>query len=420
MTSTTAGTGSSTVVERCQVCGNDDLKSILFIGYLPPVNTMPLIGTTPHEQPSYPAELLQCGNCQLVQMGLIVDPQVLFPAEYPYTSSTTRILRENFAQLYQECTADFPLAADDLIVDIGSNDGNLLSNFMDHEVQGITPEDIGKLAVAKGIPTIQDYFSHDVAEQVVATRGQARVVTATNVFAHIENVNDVLDAILLMLRDDGLFISESHYLLPLVETVQYDTIYHEHLRYYSLTSLQHLLEAHGLEIIKATRIPTHGGSVRVYAARRGAYRVQDSVGQLLAEEAEKLSGDALQHFVRRVVQSKLDLYHLLRELKGADKRIVGIGAPSRASTLINYLGLDAAIIEAVLEIKGSYKIGKYVPGTKIPVIDEGMLYDEQPDYALLLSWHIAEELAPKLKQFGYKGDFIVPLPEPRVLANTDV
>lgn len=412
-----AGTGSSVVVERCQVCDYPDLDPILFLGYLPPVNRMNPIGEQPHEQPSYPAQLLYCPRCHLVQLGLIVDPQVLFPSEYPYTSSTTKILRENFSELYGECSSILDLKKDDLIVDIGSNDGNLLSNFKDHHrVLGITPEEIGRIAIERGIPTIIDYFSEKSVSQVLEQHGPARLVTATNVFAHIENVNHIVSLILQLLKPDGVFISESHYLLSLIETLQYDTIYHEHLRYYSLHSLQYLLERHGLEVFHAKCIPTHGGSIRVYAARKGDYPVKPSVAELLkTEKPIVLDRDNLMEFKKKVVISKLKLQQLLLEIKAKGERIYGISAPSRSSTLINYVGLDDGIIDYVLEIKGSHKIGKYVPGTLIPVVEESRLFVDQPEYALLFSWHIVDELAPKLRQNGFKGRFITPLPEPRIL-----
>ncbi|HAJ27205.1 MAG TPA: methyltransferase [Syntrophus sp. (in: bacteria)] len=412
-----AGTGSSVVVDRCQICDYPDLESILFLGYLPPVNRMSLIGEKPHEQSSYPAQFMYCPRCHLVQLGLIVDPQVLFPSEYPYTSSTTKILRENFAELYSECTTIIGLKKDDLVVDIGSNDGNLLSNFKDHHrVLGITPEEIGRIAIERGIPTIIDYFSGKSVSRVLAEYGKAKLVTATNVFAHIEKVNNIVDLIMEILQPGGVFISESHYLLPLIETLQYDTIYHEHLRYYSLHSIQYLLEMHGLEIFHAKRIPTHGGSVRVYAARKGDYPISQTVAALLAEEAPVvLDKKNLLEFKKRVIISKLRLQKMLLEIKEKGGRIYGISAPSRASTLINYVGLDDGIIDYVLEIQGSHKIGKYVPGTIIPVLEESRLFEDQPEYALLFSWHIADELVPKLKQKGFKGKFICPLPEPHIL-----
>lgn len=411
-------TGSSVVVERCQICDSPGLEPILFLGYLPPVNKMRGIGEMPKEENSYPAQLLYCAKCHLVQLGLIVDAGILFPSEYPYTSSTTKILRENFAQLYKECTGLIDLKSSDLVVDIGSNDGNLLSNFKGrHNVLGVTPEEIGKLAIERGIPTIIDYFTKDVVENILTKSGQAKVVTATNVFAHIEDINEIVECILRLLSKDGVFISESHYLLPLIETLQYDTIYHEHLRYYSLHSLQYLLKAHGLEIFHAKRIPTHGGSIRVYAARKGQYKVMETVAALLREEAPVvLSKESLMKFRDKVVLSKLELNSLLKDIKKKGERIYGISAPSRASTLINYTGIDDGILDCVLEIKGSYKIGKYMPGTLIPILEESSLFKDQPEYALLLSWHIADELMPKLREKGFKGKYIVPLPSPRIIA----
>lgn len=409
-----AGTGSSVVVERCQVCDSPDLKSILFLGYLPPVNQMRTIGEKPFEQPAYPAEMLYCPTCQLVQIGLAVDPNILFAPDYPYTSGTTKILRENFAEMYQEVRTLVDLKPDDLVVDVGSNDGTLLSNFTAHRVLGIEPTLQSQLAIERGIPSIMAFFTQETAAKAASEHGKAKVITATNVFAHIENVHDIVAGILALLADDGMFISESHYLIGLLETVQYDTIYHEHLRYYSLHSLQYLLNMHGLEVFHVKRIPTHGGSIRVYAARQGQYEIRPSVQQIL--DAEKAVGtDGFEKFKQQVVMSKLQLYALLNEIKSKGGRVYGIGAPSRASTLINYVGLDNGIIDAVMEVPGSHKIGKYMPGTLIPVLPETRLFDDQPEYALLFSWHIADELMPKLTAKGFKGDYIIPLPTPRIV-----
>jgi hypothetical protein len=412
-----AGSGGSVLVDRCQVSGSTDLRSILFIGFLPPVNTMAPIGTRPNEQRSYPAELLYCPESRLVQLGLIVDPAVLFPPHYAYTSGTTKILRDNFAELYDEVMRLYPITREALVVDVGSNDGTLLSNFHEagHRVCGIEPTDTHRIARARGMATINAFFGPEAATRVVNEHGRAGIVTATNVFAHIENVHEIVDSIMAMLDEDGVFISESHYLLPLIETLQYDTIYHEHLRYYALQSLQYLLEMHGLEIIHAKRIPTHGGSIRVYAARTGHRPVQPTVAELVAVEDRELTWERFMDFRRRVSQSKLDLMALLRDIRANGQKVYGVGAPSRASTLVNYVGLDDSIIDCVVEIQGSYKIGKLMPGTLIPVLEESKLFLDQPEFALLFSWHIADELIPKLRQRGYLGKFIVPLPTPAVI-----
>jgi len=417
-TTLSAGTGSSVVVDRCQVCDSTELEPLLFLGYLPPVNQMRTIGAKPAEEAAYPAQWLRCQKCELVQIGLIVDPQILFPPEYPYTSGTTRILRENFAELYRECAGVIPLKAQDLIVDIGSNDGTLLSNFRDagHRVHGIEPTDRGNLANERGIKTTIAFFDQAVAQRVSKENGLATVITATNVFAHIENIHQILDAIATMIDEKGIFVTESHYLLGLIETLQYDTIYHEHLRYYSLKSLQYLLAMHGFEVLHAKRIPTHGGSIRVYASRKGVHKIRDSVIEVLAQESPESLGMArFAQFSHDVLMSKLKLYRLLEDIKAKKHRIYGIGAPSRASTLIHYIGLDETILDCVLEVKDSFKVGKYMPGTLIPVLDEAKLFEDQPEYALLLSWHIGEELAPKLREKGFKGKYIVPLPVPRII-----
>jgi hypothetical protein len=413
-----AGTGASVPVEQCQICGYAPLDDVLSLGYMPPVNQMVPIGQQPRQQPWFPTNLLHCQKCDLVQLGLAVDPVIIFPPEYPYTSGTTKLLRDNFADLHRESAAMLGLTDKDLVVDIGSNDGTLLSNFQNggHRVLGIEPTDVGDIANQRGIPTLKRYFGVDVARAVKSEYGPVRIVTAANCFAHIEDVHAIVDGIVEMLTPDGVFISESHYLIGLLDTLQYDTIYHEHLRYYSVASLKHLLEMHDLEVFHARPIPSHGGSIRVYAARCGAHTVQDSVRRMLASEprGEALS-KRLAAFRRDVVLSKLRLISLLRELKEKGARIVGISAPSRASTLVNYVGLDEGIIDYVVEIPGSLKIGKFMPGTQIPVVDEAKLFSDQPDCAVIFSWHIADELAPKLKVKGFRGKLISPLPVPRFL-----
>ena len=413
-----AGTGASVPLECCQVCGHAPLEDVLSLGYMPPVNQMVRIGEVPRQQPWFPTNLLYCSRCDLVQLGLVVDPTIIFPPEYPYTSGTTKLLRDNFADLYRESAAMLGLSARDLIVDIGSNDGTLLSNFKagGHRVLGIEPTDVGDFANARGIQTVKRYFGTDTAREVKRDYGPARVVTAANCFAHMEDVHAIVEGIADMLAPDGVFISESHYLIGLLDTLQYDTVYHEHLRYYSLTSLRHLLGMHDLDVFHVRPIPSHGGSIRVYAARRGVRKIEDSVARMLAGEPH---GEAMRQrlaaFAREVVLSKLRLMALLREVKESGGRIAGISAPSRASTLVNYVGLDQGIVDYVCEIPGSLKIGKYLPGTQIPVVDEARLFEDQPDAAIIFSWHIADELAPKLRAKGFRGQLITPLPRPRVL-----
>jgi len=406
-------------VTRCQICGGDRLRSLLFLAYVAPVNTMAKVGTRAEEQPTFPLEWLRCEDCSLVQIGCEVRPDVLFPPSYPYRSGTTRILRDNFAELCREASPMIGLGPQDLVVDIGSNDGTLLSNFhlAGHKVLGIEPSGAGDVANEKGIRTWIAFFGRETAKKARAEIGVARLVTAANVFAHMGDVHGVVDGILELLASDGVFVSENHYLGDLVRTLQYDTIYHEHLRYYSVGSLRQLFDRHGMEIFHVRRIPTHGGSVRVYSARKGQRPIEPSVAAFLEEERAQglMDGSAFADFRRRVMQSKLDLHALLQPIKQAGGRVYGIGAPSRASTLINYVGLDDMLLDCVVEVPGSDKLNKYIPSTRVPVLEEAKLFADQPDYALFLSWHIGEELAPKLREKGFKGKFIVPLPQPRIL-----
>jgi 2-polyprenyl-3-methyl-5-hydroxy-6-metoxy-1,4-benzoquinol methylase len=405
----------SKVVTKCQISNSKNLESLIFLGYLPPVNTLRKIGTNLEEEISFPAELLYCKKSKLAQLGCIVDKEILFPYSYPYTSSTTRILRENFADLYKDTIKIINLKKKDLIIDIGSNDGNLLSNFKNHHrVLGVTPEKIGKLAIKKGSPTIIDYFNNKTVKKILKNYGKARIITATNVFAHIDNINNIVKNILKNLDSDGIFISESHYLLPLIKTVQYDTIYHEHLRYYSVQSLNYLFKKHKLEIIDTKEISTHGGSIRIYAARKGKYKVSRNVKLQLQKENKSLNQKSFDQFKKNVVNSKIKLFNIIDKLKKNNKSIFGVGAPSRASTLINYLGLDQDIVDCVLEIDGSYKIGNYIPGTKIPILNENILKQQKPNYLLLFSWHIKDELKKNLRKKGFKGKFIIPLPYPKI------
>ncbi len=411
-------------ITSCQTCGCEDLESVIFLAYLPSVNIMSPVGKAHDLQQWFPAEMLRCPQCTLVQLGYVADPSLIFPPEYPYTSGTTKILRENFADLYRNTKSLMDLQPNHFIIDIGSNDGTLLKNFKEggHKVLGIEPSLTAQLAEAAGVETLMTFFGTEATDTVLKTHGQADVITAANVFAHILDPNAVVENIARLLNDDGVFISESHYLLGLIQTLQYDTIYHEHLRYYSLQSIKFLLEKHGFTVFKVQRIPTHGSSIRVYATRSKKYASDGSVEALLAEEeaAGLMGTDWVQPFREGIVRSKVELYWLLKDLFENGQTVYGISAPSRAATLVNYVGLDDGLLPCIMEISASKKIGKYMPGRNIPVLDEAKLYADQPPYVLLLSWHIADELMTNLKKRGYKGDFIIPLPTPRIVRNSDV
>jgi hypothetical protein len=411
-----ARTGGAVVVDRCQVCGDRNLESVLFLGYLPVVNAPTAMGERA-KPPAHPAELLHCPKCHLVQLGLIVDPAVLFPADRSYTSGAAPRRREDFAELAREAKARLGLDRDDLVVDVGADDGTLLGNFVSgHRVLGIEPTRAARLCENRGMETINAFFTKAVVDEVLSLRGPATLVVAGSVFAQLEGVHEVVENVRALMAPNGVFLVESHDLLALVETLQYDAFRHEQLRYYSLHALRYLLEAHGLEIFWARRVPADGGSLRVWAAAPGTRPVDPAVAALLAAEVEAgLLGDRLARFRREVVLAKLKLVELLAAAKRGGGRVYGIGASSRAGTLIHYTGLQD-VLDAVLEVQGSSRIGTCMPGTIIPVVDEARLIEDQPEYAMLLSWPPAEELIPRLKAQGYRGQYVTPFPEPRVVA----
>jgi hypothetical protein len=306
-----------------------------------------------------------------------------------------------------------------LVVELASNDGYLLQHFQAAgiPVLGVEPAaNIAEVANARGIRTEVQFLGADTGREIAQRYGQADLVAGNNVFAHVPDIRGFAAGLRALVKDEGMVTLEFPHLLRLIERRQYDTIYHEHLRYYSVGSIKHLLEMHGLEVFHARPIPSHGGSIRVYAARKSTRSVQPSVKQMLDAEPH---GDAMRQQLKKfrdeVMLSKLRLHTLIRDVKEKGGRIVGISAPSRASTLFNYVGLDEAIIDYVCEIEGSLKIGKCMPGTLIPVVEESRMFVDQPECAIIFSWHIADELAPKLRAKGYKGMLVTPLPVPRAL-----
>jgi hypothetical protein len=354
-----------------------------------------------------------------VQLGYAVDPEIVFPKDYPYQTGMTRILVEDFKDLADRAVEDYGLSTGELVLDIGSNDGTLLKGFVPHKVRilGVEPTDIAQIAEANGVPTLQEYFSEELARKIVSKHGQASVVTATNVIAHMPNLFPFLRGVAELLPTGGVFVSESHYLLDLVQKLQYDTIYHEHLRFYSLRPLLEILGRSGFTVVDCERVPTHGGSIRVWAVKGDADGRSKRLEQQLREEDDfgLYQPERLREFRDRIVRSKGELLAILLRLRSDGKRIVGVGAPARSSMLLNYCHIDSDLLDYVVEPAGSLKNGLYTPASHIPIVEEARMLEEQPDYALMLSWHIADELIPELREKGFRGGFIVPLPEPRVI-----
>jgi hypothetical protein len=378
----------SRLVTQCGVCGSPNLRTVLSLGISPPTCVMVPVGAAVAEE-HHPLELLRCPDCTLVQLSVIVDPGEVFPPDYPYSSGNSKALHLDFEDLAREADMWAGLGLDDLVVDIGANDGTLLSKFSGCRTVGVEPT--GQAQRITG-PAYEEFFTEWLAHRIVAEHGPAKVVTACNVLAHVEDIHDVMRGINVLLDAHGVLVTENHDLASVVIGGQWDTVYHEHLRFYDPHSFHALLARYGFGARSWREISTHGGSFRTIAERGsgGRFTPQRSY------DFERLARDADQARIA------------IRTVAGGG--LVGIGATARATTIINYCGLDIDQVEYVCEVTGSDKIGHYIPGTSIPVVDEAVLFDEQPPRALLFSWHLADVIVPKLRDRGYTGEIIVPLP----------
>lgn len=402
---------------KCQVCGNEKLESVLDLGHQPIVQAY-LTKKQLHEpEATYPLHLCRCARCGLLQLSSIVNPGIVFPKNYPYRTGLTNMLIKNFRELAGALEKKYNLSKKDLVVDIGSNDGTLLRGFKEKgmRVLGIEPTDAAKVANKNGAPTLQEFFTKATAKKIIKKYGKAKIVTATNVFAHIPNPVGLTKNIKSILAPDGIFVSESQYLMDIVEKFEFDTIYHEHLRFYSLKPLIKLFSLAGMSLVDAERISAAGGSIRVYAAS-GRKAMSARAKKLIREEerAGLYDGKKWKEFAREVIHAKNELLLFLLGLKQRGAEIVGITSSARSNTLLGFTKIDNKILDYSVEKVGSPKIGLFTPGTHIQVFEENKLFKEQPGYALVLSWHIGGELMKILRKNGYKGKFIMPLPKAKI------
>lgn len=399
----------------CQTCGDVEVRMFLSLGMQPSFH-FPADREEAENERLWPLELGFCEQCSLVQVMESVSERILFSGDYHHLAGLTAGYQEHLRGLADELAGLYDSPRGRSVIEFGSNDGSLLDELAarSFDVLGVDP--VGSVSPA-GSPVVQDYFSSTVATDLASTRGRADIVVALNVFAHVTNLHDVLDGVTTLLKDDGLFVTESHYLPDLLETLQYDFAYHEHSRYYSQTALDEAFRLHGLEAVRIERIPTHGGSIRVYAGFEGAHAVHESVKEIREyEDTLKLRDPRIYtEFAARVEEHRDRLRHLVEDLKNTGARVAAASAPGRAVTMLNYCSLGPDDIDVVSEISPR-KIGRLFPGTHIPIISQQELCgDGQPEYALLMSWHIADEVIANLRGGGFRGTLVEPLPEPRIL-----
>ena len=403
----------------CRACGaRGQLAPILSLGRTPLANALLTAERLAEPEPTYPLDLVFCPACSLVQITETVPPERLF-RDYPYFSSFSDGMVRSAKELIERLVAERKLGSHSLIIEIASNDGYLLQHYRDLGVPvlGIEPAaNIARVAEARGIPTLCDFFGAALAERLAADGRLADVLHANHVLAHVAELGGVVRGIRRILQPSGLAVVEVPYVRDLIDQREFDTIYHEHLCYFSLTALERLLGGLGLVVSDVERLGLHGGSLRVFVGHRGSPR-SERVRELLSDERAigMLDTAFYRDFAGRVDALRAELLALLRELKARGKRLAAYGASAKGSTLLNTFGIGADILDFVVD-RSSVKQGRYTPGTHLPILPPAALLERRPDYVLLLTWNFAEEiLAQQAPYRAQGGRFIVPVPEPRVV-----
>jgi len=404
----------------CRICHEDSLEKFLDLGFTPLADDFLTAKRIKEPEIYYPLEVFICNHCSLIQLGYVVSPETLYQNDYPYESSMTQTGIRHFESLAKDACSRFNISSNDLVIDIGSNVGVLLQGFKNQgaQVLGIEPASkISEIAVNRGIDTINDFISEKLAHQIIRERKKAKIVTGTNIVAHIDNLHSLLRALDIILDDEGVFIVEAPYFIDLIESLEYDTIYHEHLSYLSVKPMSSLFRKFGMELFDVERVPIHGGSLRYFVARKGIYPISDRVKKLLEIEKERriYERDELKKFSASVEDNREGLTWLLKSLKHDGKRIAGVSAPAKGMTLLNYCRIGPETLDFITE-KSTLKIGKFTPGTHIPIVPDSELIKQMPDYALLLAWNFADEIMKNLKDYKEAGGrFIIPIPKPHIV-----
>lgn len=406
-------------ITHCQICGASDLELVIDLGHHAPCDSLLTEAQLYGSEQIYPLRLLRCPECGLAQIDYVVPPEVLFYPEYPYRSGITQTLKDNLHAIAATMIENLGLKDGKLVIDLGSNDGTILEGFKaaGMRVLGVEPTNIAQIAIESGIETINDFFAEEIAEKIKSDYGHASLIIAANMFAHVPNLGSLIRGVSLLLPDGGVFLTESHYLLNILETVQYDSIYHEHLRFYSLKPLIRLMDYYEFTITDVERISNYGGSIRVYATKGKKLPQSDRLLQLIEQEEREgiYKKSTYDIFQKKIIKSKIDLQYLLLDIKKEGKTVAGIGCPGRSSTLINYCNIDSDLMPYIAEQSTSLKLGLYLPKVHTPIVDEEILFKEQPDYVLMLSWHYAKPIINNLRAKGLNSKIIIPLPEVYVI-----
>ena len=409
---------------KCRSCAKGGLELILSLGQSPLANALlqakdvPSAGGAPEE--TFPLDLAFCPSCSLLQITETVAPEKLF-REYLYFSSFSDTMLQHAEAISNKLVESEKLTKDSLVAEVASNDGYLLQYYQRRgiPVLGIEPAvNIAKVAQdERGIRSISEFFTRDLAEKLKADGERADVIHANNVLAHVADLNGFVAGIEILLKDTGVAVIECPYAKDFIDHCEFDTIYHEHLCYYSLTALDHLATRHGLVIRDVERLPIHGGSLRLYLGKKGKTERGPRTLALLAEEQAWGVGTLAfyQGFAARVEKLKFALVGHLKALKAKGAKIAAYGAAAKGSTLLNYFGIGKETLDFVVD-RSTHKQGLYMPGVHIPIVAPSRLLEAKPDYVLLLTWNFAAEILEQQKEYREAGGkFIVPIPEVKTL-----